>query len=62
MGFDYELVDVEAFLSDFEEDVWYACDEDEDTEFGEECGFVYEDCVDGETVFVVCDEDDPEAE
>lgn len=59
---DYGVVDVDEYCANFESDCWYACDEDEDVEFGEDCGFVYEDCVEGETVFVVCDEDDPEAE
>ncbi len=59
---DYEMVDVEEYCADFDPDVWYACDEDEDVEFGEECGFVYGDCVGGETVYVVCADDAPEAE
>jgi len=57
---DFEFVDVDVFLSDYAEGVWYECKDGDEVEY-EDC-FVFADCVEGEDVWEVCDADDPEAE
>lgn len=60
---DYDVVDVEVEFDDYKEGVWYLCVEEEDEEFGEACGFEYALLdPDGDRIFEICDEDDPEAE